>query len=123
MWKCLGVTLSTEQLALARQRAIERGLDNRVRFELKDYRDVEGTFDRIVSVGMFEHVGIVHYDEFFAKVRDLLKPDGVALLAFHWPQRRARRYRPLDAEIYFPRRLFPRPFGGHGKRRAFQACG
>ena len=76
----LGVTLSTEQLALARQRAIERGLDNRVRFELKDYRDVEGTFDRIVSVGMFEHVGIVHYDEFFAKVRDLLKPDGVALL-------------------------------------------
>lgn len=76
----LGVTLSTEQLALARQRAIERGLDNRVRFELKDYRDVEGTFDRIVSVGMFEHVGIAHYDEFFAKVRDLLKPDGVALL-------------------------------------------
>ena len=64
-----GVTLSTEQLALARQRAIERGLDNRVRFELKDYRDVEGPFDRIVSVGMFEHVGIAHYDEFFAKVR------------------------------------------------------
>lgn len=76
----LGVTLSTEQLTLARQRAIDRGLDNRVRFELKDYRDVEGTFDRIVSVGMFEHVGIAHYDEFFAKVRDLLKPDGVALL-------------------------------------------
>ena len=76
----LGVTLSTEQLALARQRAIVRGLDNRVRLELMDYRDVEGTFDRIVSVGMFEHVGIVHYDEFFAKVRDLLKPDGVALL-------------------------------------------
>jgi cyclopropane-fatty-acyl-phospholipid synthase len=76
----LGVTLSTEQLALARQRAIERGLDNRVRFELKDYRDVEGPFDRIVSVGMFEHVGIAHYDEFFNKVRTLLKPDGVALL-------------------------------------------
>ena len=50
---------------MARQRAIERGLDKRVRFELKDYRDVEGTFDRIVSVGMFEHVGIAHYDEFF----------------------------------------------------------
>jgi cyclopropane-fatty-acyl-phospholipid synthase len=76
----VGVTLSTEQLALARQRAIDRGLDNRVRFELKDYRDVEGPFDRIVSVGMFEHVGIVHYDEFFKKIRELLKPDGVALL-------------------------------------------
>jgi cyclopropane-fatty-acyl-phospholipid synthase len=76
----LGVTLSTEQLALARQRAVERGLDNRVRFELMDYRTVEGTFDRIVSVGMFEHVGIGHYDEFFAKVASLLKPNGVALL-------------------------------------------
>jgi cyclopropane-fatty-acyl-phospholipid synthase len=76
----LGVTLSTEQLALATQRAKERGLDKRVRFELMDYREVKGTFDRIVSVGMFEHVGVVHYDEFFSHVRDLLKPDGVALL-------------------------------------------
>ena len=76
----LGVTLSTEQLALARQRAKERGLENRVKFELMDYRDVIGPFDRIVSVGMFEHVGIVHYDEFFGKMRDLLKPEGVALL-------------------------------------------
>jgi cyclopropane-fatty-acyl-phospholipid synthase len=76
----VGVTLSTEQHALATQRAKERGLEKRVRFELMDYRDVKDTFDRIVSVGMFEHVGIVHYDEFFAKVHDLLKPDGVALL-------------------------------------------
>ncbi|MGB8314830.1 MAG: cyclopropane-fatty-acyl-phospholipid synthase family protein [Aestuariivirga sp.] len=75
-----GVTLSTEQHALATERAKERGLDKRVRFELMDYRDVEGTFDRVVSVGMFEHVGIVHYDEYFGKIRDLLKPDGVALL-------------------------------------------
>jgi cyclopropane-fatty-acyl-phospholipid synthase len=76
----LGVTLSTEQLALATQRAKERGLDKRVRFELMDYREVKGTFDRVVSVGMFEHVGVVYYDEFFSRVRDLLKPDGVALL-------------------------------------------
>ena len=76
----LGVTLSTEQLALATQRAKERGLENRVKFKLLDYRDVKGTFDRIVSVGMFEHVGVVHYNEFFSHVRDLLKPDGVALL-------------------------------------------
>jgi cyclopropane-fatty-acyl-phospholipid synthase len=76
----VGVTLSTEQHALANQRAKERGLEKRVRFELMDYRDVKGPFDRIVSVGMFEHVGITHYDKFFNHVRDLLKPDGVALL-------------------------------------------
>lgn len=76
----LGVTLSTEQHAMASQRAKERGLEKRVRFELMDYRDVKGAFDRIVSVGMFEHVGITHYDEFFNHMRDLLKPEGVALL-------------------------------------------
>ncbi len=76
----LGVTLSTEQLALARQRAVERGLENRVTFELIDYRDVKGTFDRVVSVGMFEHVGITHYDEYFNHIRDLLTPGGVAVV-------------------------------------------
>jgi len=76
----LGVTLSTEQLQLARERARERGLEKKVRFELIDYRHVEGRFDRIVSVGMFEHVGLPHYDEFFRRVHDLLVPDGVALL-------------------------------------------
>ncbi|MFT3987261.1 class I SAM-dependent methyltransferase [Aestuariivirga sp.] len=75
-----GVTLSVEQHALATQRAAERGLSDRVRFELRDYRDVKGPFDRIVSVGMFEHVGINHFDAFFGKVRDLLTEDGVALL-------------------------------------------
>ncbi len=75
-----GVTLSAEQHEVARSRARQRGLEERVEFLLKDYRDVEGTFDRIVSVGMFEHVGIGHYPEFFAKVRDLLAADGVALL-------------------------------------------
>lgn len=76
----LGVTLSVEQHALATQRAVERGLSDRVRFELRDYRDVKGPFDRIVSVGMFEHVGLGHFDEFFAKISELLTPDGVALL-------------------------------------------
>ncbi len=76
----LGVTLSTEQLQMARERARQRGLDKRVRFELTDYRHIQGQFDRIVSVGMFEHVGPAHYDTFFASVRKLLKPDGVALL-------------------------------------------
>jgi len=76
----LGVTLSAEQLAVARRRAVEAGLADRVRFELMDYRAVTGRFDRIVSVGMFEHVGVPQYPTFFAKVRDLLSDDGVALL-------------------------------------------
>ncbi|MBM3533858.1 MAG: class I SAM-dependent methyltransferase [Alphaproteobacteria bacterium] len=76
----LGVTLSTEQLAAARERAQKAGLANRVRFELIDYRLLEQRFDRIVSIGMFEHVGVRHYPEFFGKIAALLKPDGVALL-------------------------------------------
>lgn len=75
-----GVTLSSEQIARARQRAAALGLDGRVRFDLTDYRAVEGTFDRVVSVGMFEHVGLGHYAEFFANVRARLAPDGVMLL-------------------------------------------
>lgn len=75
-----GVTLSREQLGVARHRAAERGLADRVGFELRDYRDVEGPFDRIVSVGMFEHVGVDHFGEFFRKVHALLKSDGVMLL-------------------------------------------
>jgi cyclopropane-fatty-acyl-phospholipid synthase len=76
----LGITLSEEQLALARQRAEEAGVAERVQFELLDYRSVTGAFDRIVSVGMFEHVGPAHYDTFFRTCRSLLKPDGVMLL-------------------------------------------
>jgi cyclopropane-fatty-acyl-phospholipid synthase len=76
----LGITLSEEQLKYARQAAKDAGVADQVRFELIDYRLVEGQFDRIVSVGMFEHVGLAHYREFFAKCRDLLKPDGVMLL-------------------------------------------
>ncbi len=76
----LGVTLSEEQLKVARQRAEEAGVADRVKFELIDYRSVEGRFDRIVSIGMFEHVGAAHFDEFFAKCRELLADDGVMLL-------------------------------------------
>jgi cyclopropane-fatty-acyl-phospholipid synthase len=75
-----GVTLSEEQFAVATDRAHETGLDHKVEFRLQDYRDVPEKFDRIVSVGMFEHVGVTHYDEFFTKVRTLLKDDGVMLL-------------------------------------------
>ncbi|MCB1390493.1 MAG: class I SAM-dependent methyltransferase [Rhodobacteraceae bacterium] len=76
----LGVTLSEEQLKIARSRAEAAGLADRVRFELMDYRAVAGQFDRIVSVGMFEHVGAPNFDTYFRKVEELLKPDGVALI-------------------------------------------
>ena len=75
-----GVTLSQEQLKVARERAAAAGVGDQVKFELIDYRHVEEQFDRIVSIGMFEHVGASQYDEFFAKCRELLKPDGVMLL-------------------------------------------
>ena len=78
--RVVGVTLSQEQHAIAARRAAEAGLGARADFRLKDYRDVEGTFERIVSVGMFEHVGLAHFDEFFAHVRRLLTDDGVMLL-------------------------------------------
>jgi cyclopropane-fatty-acyl-phospholipid synthase len=76
----LGVTLSEHQLKIARERAAAAGVSDHVKFELRDYRLLDERFDRIVSVGMFEHVGGKHYDEFFAKCRELLKPDGVMLL-------------------------------------------
>jgi cyclopropane-fatty-acyl-phospholipid synthase len=76
----LGVTLSEEQLRVARQRAEEAGVSDRVKFELVDYRDVEGQFDRIVSIGMFEHLGPPYFRTFFRKCRELLKPDGAMLV-------------------------------------------
>jgi cyclopropane-fatty-acyl-phospholipid synthase len=76
----LGITLSEEQLKVARRRAEEAGVADRVKFELIDYRHLDGSFDRIVSIGMFEHVGAAHYEEFYAKCRELLAPDGVMLL-------------------------------------------
>jgi len=75
-----GITLSSEQLRRARQNAQAARLDDQVCFELEDYRRVERQFDRIVSVGMFEHVGVNHYQQFFDKIHALLKNDGVALL-------------------------------------------
>ena len=75
-----GITLSAPQLTLARARAEERGLASRARFELCDYRALSGRFDRIVSVGMFEHVGLRSYDDFFRSVARLLDPRGVCVL-------------------------------------------
>ena len=75
-----GITLSEEQHRVATARALEAGLQDRVRFFLRDYRNETGCYDRIVSIGMFEHVGGRYYRAFFNKVKKLLKPDGIALL-------------------------------------------
>ncbi|WP_300295334.1 cyclopropane-fatty-acyl-phospholipid synthase family protein [Ferrovibrio sp.] len=75
-----GITLSHEQHAIATRRAQERGLSDRVKFQICDYRNMAGQYDRIVSVGMFEHVGVPHYRAYFAGIHRLLKDDGVALL-------------------------------------------
>ena len=76
----VGVTLSKEQHEVAQQRAREAGVEDLVTFKLQDYRLETEHYDRIVSVGMFEHVGVKHYREFFSSVERLLKPKGVALL-------------------------------------------
>jgi cyclopropane-fatty-acyl-phospholipid synthase len=75
-----GITLSKEQLALARVRAGEKELGRAVEFRLQDYRDVAEKFDRVVSVGMFEHVGVKFYDTYFQRCAELLSEDGVMLL-------------------------------------------
>ena len=75
-----GLTLSVEQYRVAVRRAAAAGLSDRVRFHVRDYRQELGHYDRVVSVGMFEHVGINHYKEFFTRLKLLLAPDGVALL-------------------------------------------
>jgi len=75
-----GVTLSDEQFAISNQRAAEKSLSSRAKFLLEDYRKVPGTFDRIVSVGMFEHVGVNFYDTYFKRCAELMTNDGVMLL-------------------------------------------
>jgi len=75
----IGVALAPDQIEVANERAAAAGVSDRVKFELKDYRDVTGTFDRITNVGLIEHLGTVHYPGFFRKIRELLAPDGVML--------------------------------------------
>jgi cyclopropane-fatty-acyl-phospholipid synthase len=75
-----GLTLSEEQHKVATRRAAAAGLSDRVRFHLRDYREETERYDRIVSVGMFEHVGVNQYPTFFRRLTELMTPDGVALL-------------------------------------------
>ena len=98
----LGITLSQEQVKIAVKRASQRGLGERVNFCLADYRELKTRFDRIVSVGMFEHVGLPHYDVFFGHCRRLLDDDGVMLLhtiGVSGP--------PAHADPWFDKYIFP----------------
>jgi cyclopropane-fatty-acyl-phospholipid synthase len=102
-----GVTLSQEQYRCAQNRALERGLTQQATFRLIDYRDVEGHFDRIVSVGMFEHVGVSFYDTFFDQCANLLAEDGVALLHTIGRTNRPGITNPWIAKYIFPGGYIP----------------
>ncbi|MFL5181571.1 MAG: class I SAM-dependent methyltransferase, partial [Microvirga sp.] len=97
-----GVTLSKEQHALSNEKAQRAGLSERVRFELLDYRHMDRRFDRIVSVGMFEHVGKGNYPEFFDKVHDLLADDGVCVLHTIGRSNEPRPVNPFMRKYIFP---------------------
>ena len=97
-----GITLSREQLAIATSRAQEQHLDNTVDFRMQDYRDVTEQFDRIISVGMFEHVGVGYYDKFFRKCADILSDDGVIML-----HSIGRSERPTSTNAWIAKYIFP----------------
>jgi cyclopropane-fatty-acyl-phospholipid synthase len=97
-----GLTLSQEQLRVAQRRAAELDLADRVRFHLRDYRQEGDTYDRIVSVGMFEHVGAPHFEEFFEVVQRRLAPDGIAVI-----HAIGRRDTPSDSDPWLDRYIFP----------------
>jgi cyclopropane-fatty-acyl-phospholipid synthase len=83
-----GVTLAQEQLALAREKVERLGIADRVTFHFKDYRELDGTFDKIASIGMFEHVGLANHAAYFATINRLLRPQGLYL--HHTIARRAK---------------------------------
>lgn len=97
-----GVTLSEVQLAEARQRAQAAGVADRVEFRLQDYRDVTGPFDRVVSIGMMEHVGRPHLGTYFRKVAQLLTPEGVALIHYIGRPKRPEAISPWYQKYIFP---------------------
>ncbi len=97
-----GITLSENQLHTARSRAQRAGLSDKITFRLEDYRHTKGQFDRIVSVGMLEHVGVPNYEQYFRRVSDLLAPDGVALV-----HTIARSAPPVPHDPWLNRYIFP----------------
>lgn len=97
-----GVTLSREQLRVSRERVNKLGLGSSVKFDLTDYRQLSGPFDRIVSVGMFEHVGAPNYRDFFHQIKRLLRNDGVALI-----HTIGRKGPPSSSDPWIEKHIFP----------------
>ena len=102
-----GVTLSTEQHRTANERAAARGLSDQADFRLQDYRDLNQTFDRIISVGMFEHVGAPNYQEYFDTVARLLDDDGVAVIHSIGRRSPPSRTQPFIRKYIFPGGYIP----------------
>ncbi len=103
----VGVTLSQEQLRVARARADAAGLADRVSFRLQDYREITDAFDNVVSVGMFEHVGLRQYPVFFKTAARLLRRDGVMLLHSMAQTAKARYNQPFMEKYIFPGGYIP----------------
>jgi cyclopropane-fatty-acyl-phospholipid synthase len=102
-----GVTLSKEQLQVSNARAAEQNLAPSAKFLLEDYRDIPGPFDRIVSVGMFEHVGVDFYDTYFRRCAELLTDDGVMLLHSIGRSEGPDATNPFIAKYVFPGGYIP----------------
>ncbi len=111
--RCVGVTLSENQCALARERVAQAGLAHLVEIRLQDYRDVHGQFDRVTSVGMFEHVGLKHLPDYFAAIHRLLAPEGVAMNHGITSTDPHNRRTPYGAGEFIGRYVFPRGELGH----------
>ena len=100
--KVKGITLSEKQLAVAKKKAQQEGLNEQVKFVLQDYRQEGGSYDRIVSVGMFEHVGVNYFSEFFATTKKLLKDSGIFLL-----HTIGRKGKPAATSSWIRKYIFP----------------
>ncbi len=120
--RAVGVTLSPNQYELARERIAAAGLADRCEVRLEDYRDVTGKFDRIASVGMFEHVGLQHLREYFAKIRSLLQDEGTVMNHGITTADPDSAESPLGASDYIERYVFPHGELPHISRTLYEMC-
>ena len=120
--RAVGITLSQNQYELARQRIAEAGLADRCEVRLQDYRDVSGKFDRIASVGMFEHVGLRNLRTYFSKIRDLLEDDGTVMNHGITSADPDSAESPLGAGEYIARYVFPHGELPHISRTLYEMC-
>jgi cyclopropane-fatty-acyl-phospholipid synthase len=120
--RSLGITLSRNQYEFARASIARHGLGDRCEVRLQDYRDVDGRFDRIASVGMFEHVGLAHLRGYFGKIRDLLEDDGIVMNHGITSGDPDSAESPLGASDYIERYVFPHGELPHVSRTLYEMC-